>query len=142
MVKGAKSDSFYELPLWRLELLDAQKNETYQSLVVLQARVKSEIKKTVQYYMRSPKLASFSIGDTLVLLANDTIDYTITLNHNIENVVVMMGGRPLKVRVTSQGECKIFENASHTAASQAINFSKGASISLFVSAVYNGDNQC
>lgn len=142
MDEGAKSDSFYELPLWRLELLDAQKNPTYQSLVVLQARVEDEIKKTVQYYMRNPKLASFSVGDTLVLLANDTIDYTITLNHNVKSVVVMMGGRPLKVRMTSKGECKVFENASHTANSQAINFTKGTSVSLFVSAVYNGDNQC
>lgn len=142
MTQGSKSDGFYELPLWRIELKQARQSKVYNALLLMQPRLKEEAKKVVHYYVREPKLSLFSIGKTLVLLGDEATTYDFILRQDINNVVVLMGDKTLKMRLQGSGACQIINSSQHTASSKPMAAMKGESMRLTISAVYNGENQC
>jgi len=142
MILGAKSESFYELPLWRVELMQQQESEHFDSLMVLQPRLENEPKKAINYYLREPNLTVFSLGSTLVVLGNNITKYNFIARQDINNVVVLMGSKTLKFRLFTSKECQLINNVAHTAVSKPLNVKKGANVNLFVSAIYDGENQC
>jgi len=142
MLDGAKSDPWFETPLWRAELSNHYKSESYKSLVVLQPRINNTPKHKLLHYMNDESITLFSIGETLVLYGNKPVKLDFLATAKISRILMIGGKEQLKYRVVSVDDCKSYQQKNDGTFFALLNVDKHARMQVQISKANDPENKC
>lgn len=142
MLAGAKSDPWFESPLWRVEISEQFTSPTYKSLLVLQPRVNDTPKNRLLYYLNDASLTIFSIGETLIIYGNKPVKLDFLATSKISRVLIMGSDRSLTYKIASVDDCKSYQQSNNNIVKANLNIKKHARMQVQITELDEESIQC